>query len=61
MKTRMAIALGTGVGTVVYQIARYGIAEVDWARAVFIAAGTLLVLFVIPRRWIENDRRQHAD
>lgn len=53
----IGMAVGSAFGTAIYQLARYGVSEIDWARVLFIAVATLTVLLLVPRKWIERSRR----
>jgi len=57
-KLRMSFGIGVGFacGTAVYQLLRYGVSEMDWARALFIAAAIFTVLLLVPRKWLERLR-----
>jgi hypothetical protein len=48
----IGVAIGAAVGTGVYQLVRYGVAEADWARVVYVAIFTYLVALLIPKKWI---------
>jgi predicted MFS family arabinose efflux permease len=52
----LGITAGTAVGSVTYQLIRFGLAEVEWPRVLFTALFTLLVLLLIPREWIVQRR-----
>jgi predicted MFS family arabinose efflux permease len=55
MTTKMVMALGitagTAAGSTIYQLVRYGLAEVEWTRVLITALVTLLVLLLIPKEW----------
>jgi hypothetical protein len=48
----VGVAVGAAVGTGVYQLVRYGVSEVDWARVLFVAIFTCLFALIIPSKWI---------
>jgi predicted MFS family arabinose efflux permease len=54
----IGMAVGSALGTALYQLVRYGVSEIDWARALFIAMATFTVLLLVPRKWIERPRSQ---
>jgi high-affinity Fe2+/Pb2+ permease len=48
----VGVAVGTALGTALYQLIRYGVSEVDWQRAIFVAMFTCLVALLIPKKWV---------
>jgi hypothetical protein len=56
LQVGVGMAVGSGSGTAVYQLARYGVAEIDWVRVLFVALATFAVLFLVPPKWLERAR-----
>ncbi len=50
------MAFGVGTGSALYQVMRYGLSDVDWAKAVFIAAFSFLFFLLVPAKWLGSDK-----
>ena len=55
MKNRILTALGVGAGTIIYELIKHGPAETDWMRGGFVAAISLMIFLLLPRRWFEPE------
>ena len=54
----IGMAIGSALGTALYQLVRDGVSEIDWARSLFIAMATFTVLLLVPKKWIERPGSQ---
>ena len=52
MKSQIGLALGIGIGRAVYEAIRFGSSNIDWIGTGVVAAFTLLVLLLVPTRWL---------
>lgn len=57
MKIKLAIAFGTGLGALVYDLINKGFHHIDWTKSAFITVFVFLVFLVVPNRFFENKKR----
>lgn len=55
MKNRIQMALGLGVGMIIYELIKHGSVQIDWIRPLFVSAALFLIFLLLPRRWFEKD------
>ena len=54
MKTKIGLAIGTGLGTAIYEAIKHGFGGIDWTRVVFVTLVSSFILFLIPKSVFEK-------
>ena len=54
MKTKIGLAIGTGLGTAIYEAIKHGFGGIDWTRVVFVTLVSSFILLLIPKSVFEK-------
>ena len=56
MINKIGIALGSAIGTVIYEALKHGFQHIDWTRPAIVAVVAFLLILFIPSRFFEKKK-----
>jgi hypothetical protein len=54
MKTKIGMALGSGLGTAIYEAIKHGFGGVDWTKVMFVTLVSGVIFLLIPKSVFEK-------